>query len=113
MGHPDFRVNGKIFATLYPGGDNGMVKLSPAQQAELVGTHAGFTPASGAWGRQGCTTVVLESVDEETVGAAMTLAWQNTAARAGARGARAKTTRATSRTSRAPAAGPRRTRKTR
>ena len=85
MGHPDFRANGKIFATLYPDGDNGMVKLTPEQQAELVGTHAAFTPASGAWGRQGCTTVLLRSVDENTLGEAMTLAWQNVAAASGGR----------------------------
>jgi hypothetical protein len=77
MGHPDFRANGKIFATLYPDGHNGMVKLTPEQQSELVGTHPAFVPASGAWGRQGCTTVVLRSVDESALGEAMTLAWQN------------------------------------
>jgi hypothetical protein len=38
-----------------------------------------FTPASGAWGRQGCTTVTLAAADESTVGEAMTLAWQATA----------------------------------
>jgi hypothetical protein len=37
-----------------------------------------FTPASGAWGRQGCTTVRLDSVEEDMLGEAMTLAWQNT-----------------------------------
>ena len=33
MGHPDFRVAGKIFATLGPGEAWGMVKLTPAQQS--------------------------------------------------------------------------------
>jgi hypothetical protein len=79
MGHPDFRANGKIFATLYPDGHNGMVKLTPEQQAEFVATSAdAFVPASGAWGRQGCTTVALRAVDEGVLGEAMTLAWQNT-----------------------------------
>ena len=79
MGHPDFRANGKIFATLYPDGHNGMVKLTPEQQAEFIAGHRGmFTPASGAWGRQGCTTVALRSADEAVLGEAMTLAWQNT-----------------------------------
>ena len=32
MGHPDFRANGRIFATIYPDGERGMVKLTPAQQ---------------------------------------------------------------------------------
>src|SRR4051794_37453922 len=83
MGHPDFRVNGKIFATLYPDGHNAMVKLTPEQQSDLIGAHPAFQPASGAWGRQGCTTVVLEAADTSTVGEAMTLAWQNVAARTG------------------------------
>jgi hypothetical protein len=80
MGHPDFRANGKIFATLYPDGHNGMVKLTPEQQVEFVAGHREtFVPASGAWGRQGCTTVVLRTVDEGVLGEAITLAWQNTA----------------------------------
>jgi hypothetical protein len=80
MGHPDFRANGRIFATLYPDGKAGMVKVTPAQQQELVAADPGtFVPASGAWGRQGCTTVRLASVDEDTLGSAMTLAWQNSA----------------------------------
>src|SRR5260221_5500140 len=80
MGHPDFRAHGRIFATLHPGGQSGMVKLTPAQQKDFLREHpAAFGPASGAWGRQGCTTVRLDSVDAETLGAAMTLAWQNAA----------------------------------
>jgi hypothetical protein len=79
MGHPDFRANGKIFATLYPDGENGMVKLAPDQQRDfIVADPTAFTPASGAWGRQGCTTVRLDSVAEDQLGEAMTLAWQNT-----------------------------------
>jgi len=79
MGHPDFRANGKIFATLYPDGESGMVKLTPDQQQEFLLTDAeNFVRATGAWGRQGCTTVRLDSVDEETLGHAMTLAWQYT-----------------------------------
>jgi len=79
MGHPDFRANGRIFATLYPDGKSGMVKLTPDQQQEFMrADSAAFVPASGAWGRQGCTTVRLDSIDEDTLGQAMTLAWQNT-----------------------------------
>ena len=37
-----------------------------------------FVPASSAWGRQGSTMVTLARVDEEALGEAMTLAWQNT-----------------------------------
>jgi hypothetical protein len=79
MGHPDFRANGRIFATLYPDGASGMVKLTPEQQQDFMhADSATFVPASGAWGRQGCTTVHLDSVEEDMLGEAMTLAWQNT-----------------------------------
>src|SRR5207247_6587459 len=77
MGHPDFRVSGRIFATLHPDMVSGMVKLSPEQQAQFVEDDPGFTPENGAWGRQGCTRVRLDAVDEDTLGEAMTLAWQN------------------------------------
>ena len=89
MGHPDFRVNGRIFATLSPDSRRGMVKLTPAQQADFLdGSGAMFEPASGAWGRQGSTMVVLAAADEETVGEAMTLAWRNAAAAPPARPAK-------------------------
>ena len=81
MGHPDFRANGRIFATLTAAGDRGMVKLTPAQQKAFVDANRGtFEPASGAWGRQGCTMVALKAVDEETLGEAITLAWRNAVA---------------------------------
>ena len=55
-----------------------MVKLTPPQQRVFVDANADvFTPASGAWGRQGCTMVALDRLDEEVLGEAMTLAWQN------------------------------------
>ena len=79
MGHPDFRANGRIFATIHPDRQWGMVKLTPDQQEHFVqGNPATFVPEKGAWGRSGCTKVRLNSVDEETLGDAMTLAWQNT-----------------------------------
>jgi hypothetical protein len=78
MGHPDFRVGGKIFATLHPDMKHGMVKLTPEDQVRFVRDDPGhFAPENGAWGRQGCTRVTLASVDEEAVGEAMTLACQN------------------------------------
>jgi hypothetical protein len=92
MGHPDFRVNGRIFATLHPDHKHGMVKLTPEQQQQFVRDNpATFAPENGAWGRQGCTRVRLAGADEETLGEAMTLAWRNTTAmreqpRAGAGG---------------------------
>jgi hypothetical protein len=80
MGHPDFRANGRIFATLHADNVFGMVKLAPEQQERFVRDHpSAFSPESGAWGRQGCTRVRLDAADEETLGEAMTLAWQLTA----------------------------------
>lgn len=80
MGHPDFRANGRIFATLYPDNQWGMVKLTPDQQEKYVRQDpAAFVPAKGAWGRQGCTSVRLDSADEASVREAMKLAWQSTA----------------------------------
>jgi hypothetical protein len=80
MDHPDFRANGRIFATLHADDQFGMVKLTPEQQRRFVREHPGaFSPENGAWGRQGCTRVRLDAVDGETLGEAMTLAWQNVA----------------------------------
>lgn len=78
MDHPDFRVNGRIFATLHHDRKSGMVKLTPEQQRAFVHDQpAAFKPEKGAWGRQGCTVVLLESVNEDTLGEALTLAWRN------------------------------------
>jgi len=83
MDHPDFRVNGRIFATLHHDRTWGMVKLTPDQQRTFVRDQpAAFKPENGAWGRQGCTAVLLEAVDEDTLGEALTLAWRNAATKA-------------------------------
>jgi hypothetical protein len=81
MDHPDFRVAGKIFATLgYPHQDLGMVKLSPEDQHNFTKDHSeGFVPANGAWGRRGATFVHLELVKKGTLRKAIVAAWRNTA----------------------------------
>jgi hypothetical protein len=80
MGHPDFRVGGKIFATLGPGEAWGMAKLTPDQQAVFVRTEpAVFQPVNGAWGKKGATVVRLEAASESSVRQALLAAWQNTA----------------------------------
>ena len=81
MGHPDFRANGRIFASLSTDPGWGcIVKLMPEQQQRFVEADPEtFVPAKGAWGRAGSTMVRLASADGETVGEAMTLAWQGTA----------------------------------
>jgi len=86
MGHPDFRAHGRIFATLNAEGTRGVVMLTPEQQQNLLADHpAMFTPAAGAWGRSGSTMVNLDAADEDTIGEAVTLAWQNAAAKAAAK----------------------------
>ncbi len=91
MDHPDFRVNGRIFATLNEDQTRGMVVLTPDQQGRfLLENPSVFQAESGAWGRSGCTRVQLRLVDEETLGEAVTLAWQNGVAKGPVR-SRAKT----------------------
>ena len=81
MGHPDFRVLNKVFATLgYPDQGWAMVKLTVEQQASFV--HAEpevYTPVKGAWGRRGATNLRLETADELSLRHAVVTAWRNVA----------------------------------
>jgi hypothetical protein len=81
MDHPDFRVGGKIFATLgYPEQGWGMVKLTPEQQHYFSKADPDtFVPVKGAWGRRGATSVHLKSVEKEALRKAISAAWRNTA----------------------------------
>ena len=81
MNHPDFRVAGKIFATIaYPNKKFAMVKLTPIQQDDFVHSHpAVFNPCNGAWGRKGCTNVCLRTATEASVRQALMAAWRNIA----------------------------------
>jgi hypothetical protein len=98
MGHPDFRVNGKVFATLHHDMVWGMTALTPEQQHEFVHEHPKiFVPENGAWGRAGYTKVHLAAVDEDTLGRALTLARQNIIDKnSGKPSAKKKTSKATS-----------------
>ena len=83
MGHPDFRAHGRIFATLNAEETFGVVMLTPEQQQTFLAEHPEmFSPGPGAWGRAGSTRVHLDVADDDTVGEAVTLAWQNSAAKA-------------------------------
>lgn len=81
MAHPDFRVGGKIFATLgYPDKDHGMVVLPPEEQARLVQTYPKvFAAAKGAWGKRGSTTIHLSAVEKSTLQRAIEIAWRKRA----------------------------------
>lgn len=81
MDHPDFRVGGKIFATLgYPDESFAMVRLPLELQAQLVKEAPDiFVPVKGAWGKQGATHVRLKAVKKrkrEKVREALTMAWE-------------------------------------
>jgi hypothetical protein len=78
MGHADFRVGGKIFATLgNPDPKWAVLLLKPDQQALLVETaREVFSPVPGGWGLKGSTRVNLAAADREAVQNALRLAWE-------------------------------------
>ncbi len=77
--HPDFRVRGKIFATLgYPDNAWGMVKLTAEQQrAFVLADGTAFVPVKGAWGERGSTNVRLSAVREALLQEAIAAACGN------------------------------------
>jgi hypothetical protein len=81
MGHPDFRVAGRIFATLgYQNEGRGVLLLSPEEQQEMINQHPKmFEPVPGGWGRRGSTQVLLAHVTQPVLEAAMRKAWQRKA----------------------------------
>ena len=93
MGHPDFRAHGRIFATIQHDREWGGLMLTPEQQQRFLAAFpAAFKPAAGAWGLSGSTLVHFGSVDEDTLGEALTLCWQNAAAKSAAtKGTKKKT----------------------
>jgi hypothetical protein len=95
MGHPDFRVDGRIFATLnYPAAGWGMIKLTPAHQELFVQAEpTAFVPVKGAWGRQGCTNVKLRAAKTRIVREALQLAWQAATSRPATRGKKSRPSR--------------------
>jgi hypothetical protein len=77
MAHPDFRVAGKIFATMgYPDKTRAMVKVTPVEQEMLVQAEPNvFSPVKGAWGRKGSTSVLLKAATKESARKALAAAW--------------------------------------
>ncbi len=77
MQHPDYRVGGRIFATFgSPNEGFAMLKLTPEEQTVVIAAEPGvFSPAAGAWGRNGSTLVRLHAARETTVRSAMQLAY--------------------------------------
>jgi hypothetical protein len=79
MGHPDFRVGKKVFATLgYPDDQWAMVALSLVDQDFMVRSEPDvFTPVKGGWGKQGATSVKLRAAKKASVLKALEAAWRN------------------------------------
>lgn len=77
-GAPDFRVGGRIFATLASETQGyGNLMLTPEVQAMFVAeAPAVFVPIAGGWGRMGMTHVRLAAADEETLAGALRTAWK-------------------------------------
>lgn len=81
MGHADFRVGGRIFATLgYPSERFAVVMLTPSDQDLIVRDHPGaFAPVPGRWGASGSTTVLLAEASGHAIEAAIEAAWRRRA----------------------------------
>ena len=78
MGSPDFRVGGRIFATLASQRQGyGNLMLTPEQQAAFVEELPGlFVPVAGGWGRNGATHIRLAAANEDVVAGALRAAWK-------------------------------------
>src|SRR5580698_11538630 len=78
-GAADFRVGGRIFATLASQKDGyGNLMLTPEQQTEFVQESPEiFLPVHGGWGRMGATHIVLANASEDVLTGALRTAWTN------------------------------------
>jgi YjbR len=78
MESPDFRVGGKIFATLASQAQGyGNLMLTPEQQADFVGEMPEvFLPIAGGWGRMGMTHIRLADASEDVLAGALRAAWK-------------------------------------
>src|SRR5213592_2055129 len=90
VGHPDFRVAGRIFATLgYPDDRYGVLMLTPDEQGDAIGLHPeAFSPAAGAWGRRGNTVVLLSAISTAALKRWMEMAWHHVASKNSSRSRR-------------------------
>jgi hypothetical protein len=78
MGQADFRVGGRIFATLAAQKQGyGNLMLTPEQQAEFVGELPEvFVPVAGGWGKNGATHIRLAAASEDVLAGALRTAWK-------------------------------------
>ena len=78
MGSADFRVGGRIFATLASQKQGyGNLMLTPEMQADFVAEQpAIFLPIAGGWGRMGMTHIRLAQSNEDVLAGALRAAWK-------------------------------------
>jgi hypothetical protein len=78
MGSPDFRVGGRIFATLAAQDQGyGNLMLTPEVQAQFIAEAPEmFVPIAGGWGRMGATHVVLAKANQDLLRGALQTAWK-------------------------------------
>jgi hypothetical protein len=78
MGAADFRVGGRIFATLASVSQGyGNLMITPEHQAEFIAERPDlFLPIFGGWGRMGMTHIRLADADEDTLTGALHTAWK-------------------------------------
>ena len=78
MGVADFRVGGRIFATLASVKEGyGNLMLTPAMQAEFVGEQPDlYVPVAGGWGRMGITHIRLAQATRDELTGALRTAWK-------------------------------------
>ena len=78
MGAPDFRVGGRIFATLASAKQGyGNLVLTPEMQADFVREQPDvFLPIAGGWGRMGMTHIRLAHANEDVLEGALRAAWK-------------------------------------
>jgi hypothetical protein len=78
MGQADFRVGGRIFATLASEDQGyGNLMLTPEQQAAFVDELPDvFLPVAGGWGRMGATHIRLAAASEDVLAGALRVAWK-------------------------------------
>ena len=78
MGAVDFRVGGRIFATLASVKEGyGNLMLTPEIQAEFLRERPDlFLPVHGGWGRNGATHIRLAVADEDSLRGALHSAWK-------------------------------------
>lgn len=80
QGHPDFRIGGRIYATLWTDEERVVIKLTPEAQAALCEAEPdAVEPVPGPWGTRGWTSLDLCMAEEETLRGALLAAWRTVA----------------------------------